>query len=238
MTDHSSFGPELRRAREARGLTLEEIAEVTKVNAALYRGLENNDFSRWPSGLFRRAFIRSYAQAVGLDPEETCRRFVRLFPEDGDAVPEMRAVPPVAAPATPLEDAEAPRLVLAAVPPPSASGTRIWARVGAGLADLGLAVLLAGIAGTLASAVAGPGWFWTAAATVAAVGHLVALSLLGRTPGAWWLLGGRQRARVEGEAPKPGRRGAAEGPVLVASRREPSRPAATNRPAARRHGRR
>jgi hypothetical protein len=239
MTDHSSFGPELRRAREARGLTLEEIAEVTKVNVALFRGLENNDLSRWPSGLFRRSFIRSYASTVGLDPEETCRRFVRLFPEEGDAVPEMRAVPPPpVVPVTPLEEAEPPRLVLAAVPPSSSSGTSTSSRVAAALADLGLGVLMAGVAGALAVALAGPGWFWPAAAGAAAVGHLLALALLGRTPGAWWLLRERPLVKTEGGAPEPARRTGPEGPVLVASRREPARPAATTRSTTRRQGRR
>lgn len=246
MTNHSSFGPELRRAREARGLTLEGIAQVTKVNVALFRGLENNDLSRWPSGLFRRAFIRSYAQAVGLDAEETCRRFVRLFPEEGDAVPEMHAVPPPPAPAetpvtpaTPLAEVEPPRLVLAAVPAPTASGPSAWTRVAAALVNLGLGVVLAGIAGTLAARLAGQAWFWPAAVSAAAAGHLVALSLLGRTPGAWWLLREFPGVRPASESTQPARRAGTEGPVLVvASRREPARPASTDRSAARRHGRR
>ncbi len=245
MTDHSSFGPELRRARERRGLTLEEIADTTKVNVALFRGLENNDVSRWPSGLFRRAFIRSYAQAVGLDPEETCRRFVRIFPEEGDAVPEMRAVPPPAVPAAPLPvapagppaDEEAPRLVLAAVPPPGQSGVPAWNRLAAALADLGLGVVAGGLAGWLVVVLVGPGWFWPVAVGVAALGHLLALALLGRTPGSWWLLR-ETPTNADGQAAQPTRRKGPEGPVLVASRREPGRSASTNRSAARRQGRR
>lgn len=243
MTDHSSFGPELRRAREARGLTLEEIAEITKVNVALFRGLENNDLSRWPSGLFRRAFIRSYAEAVGLDAEETCRRFVRLFPEEGDAVPEMRALPPpapagAAPPVTPLAEAEPPRLVLAAVPPSIAPGAPAWSGVAAALVDLGLWALLGGLTGTLAVALAGWGWFWPAAVGAAATGHLLALALVGWTPGSWWLLRERRTAKAEGEPPHPARRTGPEGPVLIASRREATRPASAHRPTARRQGRR
>lgn len=245
MTDHSSFGPELRRARERRGLALEEIAETTKVNVALFRGLENNDVSRWPSGLFRRAFIRSYAQAVGLDPEDTCRRFVRFFPEEGDTVPEMRAVPPPAAaaplqpvaPAGPPADEETPRLVLAAVPPPGRSGLSAWSRLAAALVDLALGVLAGGLAGWLTVALLGPGWFWPVAAGVAALGHLLALPLLGRTPGSWWLLR-EPPASTEGQAAPSARPKGPEGPVLVASRREPGRSASTNRSAARRQGRR
>lgn len=230
MTERSSFGPELRRAREARGLTLEEIAEQTKVSATLYRGLENNDLSRWPSGLFRRAFVRNYARAVGLDPEETCRRFVRLFPEEGDAVPEMHAVPPPPAPPAPPSPqavpVEAPRLVLAAAPTQPGRMDLVGRRLAAGLVDVGLAGVPAAIAGLLA----GPSWFWMVAAAGGAIGHLAALAAWGRTPGARLLLGGPLPGRQDDAVQEARRRAETEGPVLIASRR----PAPVARPAARR----
>ncbi|MBP1635271.1 MAG: hypothetical protein H6Q10_1845 [Acidobacteria bacterium] len=234
MTERSSFGPELRRAREARGLTVEEIAEVTKVSAALYRGLENNDLSRWPTGLFRRAFIRSYAEAVGLDPEDTCRRLVRLFPEDGDAVPEMHAVPPPAPPPSPAADlSDPPRLVLAAVPwHASPRFSPSWRRLGAALVDVGLAV----VPGLAAGLLAGPAWFWVAAVAAGAAGHVVSLAVLGRTPGSWWLL--REARPAHGEAQPQGGWRQAEGPVLVASRRQPVRQAGSPQAARRNRGRR
>jgi hypothetical protein len=238
MIDRSSFGPELRRAREARGLTLEEIAETTKVNVALYRGLENNDLSRWPSGLFRRAFVRSYAEAVGLDPEETCRRFVRLFPEDGDVVPEMHAVPPPASTTSPGSSDDAPRLVLAAVPPPARSGPPAWKRVAAPLVDVGLAALLGWGAGALAALLAGPGWFWTAAAATVGVVHVAVVAMLGAPLGTRWLLAQPERPRPTAETPQPSRRMGGERPVLVASRHHVPRPAAPGRAAAGRRGRR
>jgi transcriptional regulator with XRE-family HTH domain len=80
MSDRHTFGPRLRSERERRGISLEHIAAVTKVSTELWDGLEHNDFSRWPSGIFARAFIRDYARAVGLDSDEVVNEFCRLFP--------------------------------------------------------------------------------------------------------------------------------------------------------------
>lgn len=81
MSDRETFGPRLRRERERRRISLETIATVTKVGVELWDGLERNDFSRWPSGIFARAFIRDYARAVGLDADEIVDEFCRLFPQ-------------------------------------------------------------------------------------------------------------------------------------------------------------
>src|SRR5918994_6303329 len=80
MSDRQTFGPRLRRERERRGITLDTIATVTKVSADLWDGLERNDYSRWPSGIFARAFVRDYARAIGLDGDEVVEEFCRLFP--------------------------------------------------------------------------------------------------------------------------------------------------------------
>lgn len=80
MSDRHTFGPRLRSERERRGITLDTIATATKVSADLWEGLERNDFTRWPSGIFARAFIRDYARAVGLDADEVVDEFCRLFP--------------------------------------------------------------------------------------------------------------------------------------------------------------
>lgn len=79
MSDRDTFGPRLRSERERRGISLETIASVTKVSADLWDGLERNDFSRWPSGIFARAFVRDYARAIGLDEDEVLNEFCRLF---------------------------------------------------------------------------------------------------------------------------------------------------------------
>src|SRR5574339_1074394 len=80
MSDSDAFGPRLRAERERRGISLETIAAVTKVGVDLWDGLERNDFSRWPAGIFARAFVRDYARAVGLDSDDVVDEFCRLFP--------------------------------------------------------------------------------------------------------------------------------------------------------------
>jgi hypothetical protein len=80
MSERETFGPRLRAERERRGISLDTLASVTKVSADLWEGLERNDFSRWPSGIFARAFVRDYARAVGLDADELVDEFCRHFP--------------------------------------------------------------------------------------------------------------------------------------------------------------
>ncbi len=74
------FGPRLRQEREVRGMTLDELAVATKVSVDLWEGLERNDFSRWPSGISARAFVRDYANAIGLDADAVVNDFCRAFP--------------------------------------------------------------------------------------------------------------------------------------------------------------
>src|SRR5262245_48113093 len=76
-----SFGRRLRRERERRQIALSSIAENSKISASLLRGLERDDVSKWPPGIFRRSFMRAYAEAVGLDVEETIREFLDRFPD-------------------------------------------------------------------------------------------------------------------------------------------------------------
>lgn len=87
VTEAKEFGAALREERERRGISLDVIAQKTKVSASVLSGLEKGDLSRWPSGIFRRAFLRSYATAVGLDPEATLAEFLRVFPDDVRAKP-------------------------------------------------------------------------------------------------------------------------------------------------------
>ncbi len=76
------FGSRLRDARERRGITLRQIANATKISVGVLEALERNDISRLPGGIFGRAFVRSYAVEVGLDPEATIQDFMATFPND------------------------------------------------------------------------------------------------------------------------------------------------------------
>jgi transcriptional regulator with XRE-family HTH domain len=86
MADAATLGTWLRRERERRGITLSQISEQTKLSVAILAGLEADDLSRWPGGIFRRAYSRSYATAVGLDPDLIVRRVEEAHPvADGEA---------------------------------------------------------------------------------------------------------------------------------------------------------
>jgi hypothetical protein len=76
-----AFGPNLRRIRMQRGISIDKISAETKVAAELLVGLEKNDFSEWPTGIYARAYIRQYAYAIGVDPDSTVDEFCRWFPQ-------------------------------------------------------------------------------------------------------------------------------------------------------------
>lgn len=80
----AGFGNRLRLERERRRITLASIAANTKIGLTLLQGLERDDVSRWPSGIFRRSFIRAYAEAVGLDADAIAREFLELFPDPAE----------------------------------------------------------------------------------------------------------------------------------------------------------
>ncbi|HEX6463410.1 MAG TPA: RodZ domain-containing protein [Vicinamibacterales bacterium] len=76
------FGGKLRQARERRGISLRQIAASTKISASALEALERNDVSKLPGGIFSRAFVRSYAVEVGLDPDETVHEFLERFDKE------------------------------------------------------------------------------------------------------------------------------------------------------------
>ena len=151
MNEPTSLGAYLKRERERRGLTLRTISESTKVSLALLAGLEADDISRWPGGIFRRAFVRSYSECVGLDPDDVVRRFERQHqppePVDPGTHPfgtVLNTPEPVAAPAVRAVS------IPPAIPPPLRR-TRLIGTA----ADLTVAVVL-----SFGSAAAGSRLLW------------------------------------------------------------------------------
>ena len=64
-----AFGERLRREREMRGISLNEISESTKISRRYLESLENEDFDSLPGGVFNRGFVRAYARFVGINEE-------------------------------------------------------------------------------------------------------------------------------------------------------------------------
>jgi cytoskeletal protein RodZ len=83
----TEFGARLKQARQARGVSLAQIASVTKISVRSLEAVERNDFSRLPGGIFTRAFVRAYANEVGLDPEVALEQFLAQVPDEVAAVP-------------------------------------------------------------------------------------------------------------------------------------------------------
>jgi len=65
-----SFGDRLRREREQRGISLEDVALTTKIRAGLLQALEGEKFDRLPGGIFNKGFVRAYARHLGLDEDQ------------------------------------------------------------------------------------------------------------------------------------------------------------------------
>jgi len=78
----SSFGARIRHAREARGVSLRQIADTTRISVGALEALERNDIARLPGGIFSRGFVRSYAAEVGMDPDQAVREFLSQFPNE------------------------------------------------------------------------------------------------------------------------------------------------------------
>lgn len=79
-----SFGNRLRSQRERQDVPLSVIAERTKIKMSLLEALERGDVSHWPTGIFRRSFVRTYAQAIGLDPDVVLKEFLERYPEPSE----------------------------------------------------------------------------------------------------------------------------------------------------------
>jgi transcriptional regulator with XRE-family HTH domain len=87
-----NFGARLRQRREEQQIALGTIAEQTKIKQSLLEALERGDVSQWPSGIFRRAFIRAYAHAIGLEPDVVVREFLEVYPDPAEVVATVPAM--------------------------------------------------------------------------------------------------------------------------------------------------
>lgn len=71
----ASFGENLQREREMRGVTLQEISAATKISVRFLQALEGEEFAKLPGGIFTRSFIRAYAKYLGLDEERVLAEY-------------------------------------------------------------------------------------------------------------------------------------------------------------------
>ncbi|MBX3274087.1 MAG: helix-turn-helix domain-containing protein [Sandaracinaceae bacterium] len=72
-----SLGTYLRHERELRQISLEEVAQSTRIPLRTLHQLEGDELDRMPGEVFVRGFLKSYAQSVGLDPADVLERHAR-----------------------------------------------------------------------------------------------------------------------------------------------------------------
>jgi len=77
----ATFGQNLRRERELRGVSLREIADATKISIRFLQALEQDRIEILPGGVFRRSFVREYARFIGLDAERVVVEFGLAYGE-------------------------------------------------------------------------------------------------------------------------------------------------------------
>ena len=95
--DAATFGAFLKNHRAGRNLSLHDVAAETKIAERHLAALERGDVRSWPGGFYRRAMVRAYAAAIGLDPEVTVCEFADAFNEaprqvEPDPIPEPPAL--------------------------------------------------------------------------------------------------------------------------------------------------
>ena len=138
VSERRAFGERLRRHRERRGISVDSISKTTKVAASLFEGLERGDCSRWPAGLYARAYLRSYAEAIGLNANETVEEFNGIFGE----TPTAHNAALVAATRVPSSS----HLRLSIAPEPAMQPEVVARRVALAAADLVVGFLIAAVA--------------------------------------------------------------------------------------------
>lgn len=86
-----SFGDKLKRERELRGVTLEEIAKATKIGTRALHALEDEHFEQLPGGIFNKGFVRAYAKFLGLDEEQMVADFMAAQGDREAQKPDLMA---------------------------------------------------------------------------------------------------------------------------------------------------
>jgi len=93
----ASFGERLKREREKRKVSLDEIALSTKIGTRMLHALEEEKFEQLPGGIFNKGFVRAYARHLGLDEEQTIADYLEAAgetaPKRFEPTPEVRILP-------------------------------------------------------------------------------------------------------------------------------------------------
>ena len=84
-----SLGEKLQQAREERGISISEVAEQTRISSHYLEGIEADDYSTLPGGIFNKGFVKSYAKYVGVDEQEALQDYARLVASQDNKMLKM-----------------------------------------------------------------------------------------------------------------------------------------------------
>ena len=89
----TNFGATFRKARESKGISLDQIANQTRISARFLGAIESEEFQLLPGGIYNRGFVRTYAEALGLDADQAVADYERLsaIPQPGSEIPAYAA---------------------------------------------------------------------------------------------------------------------------------------------------
>src|SRR5215469_4907034 len=95
-----TFGESLKREREMRGVTLEEVSAATRIATRFLKAIEDEKWDQLPGGVFNRGFVRAVARYLGLDEENIVAEYT-LAVGDRQTVPVWTGSPPAVTPDQP-----------------------------------------------------------------------------------------------------------------------------------------
>ncbi len=107
-----SVGEFLKRERELRQITLEEVAEGTKISIRRLRSIEADQFDDLPAEVFVKGFIKAYAEYIGIDPTDALLRLEENMPQDELDIKNVRRL---SSPSTDIRRSKSPVLLIVAI---------------------------------------------------------------------------------------------------------------------------
>jgi cytoskeleton protein RodZ len=91
----TNFGASFKKARESKGITLDQIAKKTRISTRFLAAIEDEEFHLLPGGIFNRGFVRNFAETVGLDADQAVADYERLVSVHEPLDLPASATPPV-----------------------------------------------------------------------------------------------------------------------------------------------
>lgn len=91
VTTAADIGSRLRHARQQRNLSLHDAGRLTKLPIHVLEAIERNDFERLPHGIYRKAYVRTLAGEVGLDPDVVAADYAAEYEPALEAPPDDAA---------------------------------------------------------------------------------------------------------------------------------------------------